>query len=66
MRRSTTSGSLRPFGPHLARAQARFRWHDRIHTALEQNLFILEAQPIVENATGRVTQLAFLLRIRGA
>jgi diguanylate cyclase (GGDEF)-like protein/PAS domain S-box-containing protein len=53
-----------PAGPHLARAQARFRWLDRIHTALEHDEFTLLGQPIIEVATGRTTQTEILLRIR--
>ena len=53
-----------PAGPHLARAQARFRWLERIHTALERDLFTLHGQPIVDVTSGRVTQVELLLRMR--
>jgi diguanylate cyclase (GGDEF)-like protein len=43
--------------------QARLEWVERIRTALEENLFTLHAQPVVEAATGEITQLELLIRM---
>ncbi len=45
--------------------QARLEWVERIRTALEENLFTLHAQPVVEAATGDTTQLELLIRMTG-
>jgi len=47
-----------------ARHRREFRWLDRIHEALDHNLLMLQAQPIVHVATDRVTQVEVLVRMR--
>jgi diguanylate cyclase (GGDEF)-like protein/PAS domain S-box-containing protein len=39
-------------------------WVSRIHEALEEDRFVLHAQPIIELATGAVVQQELLLRLR--
>lgn len=48
-----------------ARLEAGLAWTDRIRTALDQDLFTLYAQPIVEVRGGNVSQYELLLRMRG-
>ena len=48
-----------------ARLQARFTWVDRIRDALEHDGFVLHTQPILDLATGVVSQHELLLRMRG-
>jgi EAL domain-containing protein (putative c-di-GMP-specific phosphodiesterase class I) len=45
--------------------QARLEWVELIRTALEEDLFTLYAQPVVEAATGQTTQLELLIRMIG-
>jgi diguanylate cyclase (GGDEF)-like protein len=54
-------------GSHGGKAgiEARLEWVERIRTALEENLFALHAQPVVEAATGAITQLELLIRMIG-
>jgi EAL domain-containing protein (putative c-di-GMP-specific phosphodiesterase class I) len=47
-----------------AHAQARFTWAERIRRALERDLFVLHAQPILNVAEGRVSQYELLLRMQ--
>ncbi len=49
-----------------ARLEARMSWADMIRDALAEDRFVLHAQPIVELATGEVTQHELLLRMRAA
>ena len=48
------------------RLEARMSWADMIRDALAEDRFVLHAQPIVDLATGEVTQHELLLRMRGA
>ncbi len=48
-----------------ARLRARYTWVDRIRDALEHGGFVLQAQPILDLATGDVSQHELLLRLRG-
>jgi diguanylate cyclase (GGDEF)-like protein len=45
--------------------QSRLEWVERIRTALDEDLFTLHAQPVVEAATGETTQLELLIRMTG-
>ena len=47
------------------RLEARMSWADMIRDALAEDRFVLHAQPIVDLATGEVTQYELLLRMRG-
>jgi len=47
-----------------ARLRARYTWVDRIRDALEHDGFVLQAQPILDLATGEVSQHELLLRLR--
>jgi EAL domain-containing protein (putative c-di-GMP-specific phosphodiesterase class I) len=40
-------------------------WIDRIHEALETDRFVIHAQPIIDLATGEVSQHELLIRLRG-
>ena len=51
-------------GSHAARMEARFRWVERVRQALDYDQFTLVAQPILDLATGEVTQHELLLRLR--
>jgi diguanylate cyclase (GGDEF)-like protein/PAS domain S-box-containing protein len=46
-----------------AEIESRIGWHQRIHEALEQNLFVLHAQPIADVRTGVITQHELLIRV---
>ncbi len=46
-----------------AEIESRIGWNQRIHDALEQNLFVLHAQPIYDLRARRVTQHELLLRV---
>jgi EAL domain-containing protein (putative c-di-GMP-specific phosphodiesterase class I) len=48
-----------------ARMKGRITWAERIAVALEQERFTLVAQPIVDLASGRTTQIEVLLRMLG-
>jgi diguanylate cyclase (GGDEF)-like protein len=48
------------------RLEARMSWADMIRDALAEDRFVLHAQPIVDLATGEVTQYELLLRMRGS
>ncbi|MGO9750656.1 MAG: PAS domain S-box protein [Solirubrobacteraceae bacterium] len=50
---------------HQPRMKARLTWIDRIRGALDEERFILQAQPIVELRTGIVRQYELLLRMIG-
>jgi diguanylate cyclase (GGDEF)-like protein/PAS domain S-box-containing protein len=45
--------------------EARLEWVERIRTALEEDRFTLHAQPVVEAASGEITQLELLIRMLG-
>jgi diguanylate cyclase (GGDEF)-like protein/PAS domain S-box-containing protein len=47
------------------RLEARMSWADMIRDALAEDRFVLHAQPIVDLASGEVTQYELLLRMRG-
>ncbi|MGB8652751.1 MAG: EAL domain-containing protein [Mycobacteriales bacterium] len=53
-----------PAGPHVERSRARFRWLDRIRHALDHDLFVLRAQPILELASGEISGCEILVRMR--
>lgn len=43
--------------------QARLEWVERIRTALDEDLFTLHAQPVVDASTGEIAQLELLIRM---
>ncbi|MEO8689969.1 MAG: EAL domain-containing protein [Solirubrobacteraceae bacterium] len=49
---------------HETRLEARMSWADMIRDALAEDRFVLYAQPIVDLASGEVTQYELLLRMR--
>ncbi len=51
-----------PEGDWQAAVEARIGWYQRIHEALERDLFVLHAQPMLDLRTGTVTQYELLLR----
>lgn len=53
-------------GDQASRVGSSISWIDRVEVALEQEQLELHAQPIVDLATGRVTQQELLIRIIGA
>jgi diguanylate cyclase (GGDEF)-like protein len=48
-----------------ARLAARFSWGERLRRALEQDEFVLYAQPVLDLATNEVTTHEILLRLHG-
>jgi EAL domain-containing protein (putative c-di-GMP-specific phosphodiesterase class I) len=54
-----------PGGDRPARVRARGSWLDRIRTALDDDGFVLYAQPIRDLHTGQIPQHELLLRMRG-
>jgi EAL domain-containing protein (putative c-di-GMP-specific phosphodiesterase class I) len=52
--------------PAEARMHGRITWAERIRVAIDERRFELVAQPIIELATGDVTQFEVLLRMRNA
>ncbi len=48
-----------------ARSRARLTWVDRIDRALREDGFLLEAQPIRDLASHRISQYELLIRMRG-
>jgi EAL domain-containing protein (putative c-di-GMP-specific phosphodiesterase class I) len=48
-----------------AERRQRSSWIDRIHQALEQDLFVLHAQPILDIGKDEVSQYEVLLRMKG-
>jgi diguanylate cyclase (GGDEF)-like protein/PAS domain S-box-containing protein len=48
------------------RSETRLGWEHRIRQALDQDLFVLHCQPILDLATDRVDQYELLLRMRGS
>jgi len=52
-------------GARDARLRGSYSWVDRIRHALDHDGFVLQAQPILELATGDVSQHELLLRMRG-
>ncbi len=48
-----------------ARIEARLRWVERIRDALDEDRFVLHAQPVVETISGRITQHELLVRMVG-
>jgi len=53
-----------PRGPQAERTRNRFRWLDRIRDALEHDLFVLQAQPIVDLNSGALCGCELLLRMQ--
>jgi diguanylate cyclase (GGDEF)-like protein len=51
-------------GSGPGRQQSRFAWLERVSRALEHDEFVLEAQPILDLATGGTPQHELLLRLR--
>jgi diguanylate cyclase (GGDEF)-like protein/PAS domain S-box-containing protein len=45
--------------------EARLEWVERIRTALEEDRFMLHAQPVVDANSGEITQLELLVRMLG-
>ncbi|MEA2194808.1 MAG: hypothetical protein QOG42_1242, partial [Solirubrobacteraceae bacterium] len=54
-----------PDAQRPARIRARVSWLDRIRTALDDDAFVLYAQPIRDLRSGRIRQHELLLRMRG-
>ena len=54
-----------PDGDWQAQVESRIGWHQRIREALDNDLFVLHAQPILDLATDRVSQYELLLRMVG-
>ena len=54
-----------PTAERLAHMQAKRTWSDRIAKALENDLFTLYVQPILELESGDVSQYELLLRLNG-
>ncbi len=52
-----------PEGDWQAQVESRIGWHQRIREALDNDLFVLHAQPILDLATDRVSQYELLLRM---
>jgi diguanylate cyclase (GGDEF)-like protein/PAS domain S-box-containing protein len=53
-----------PAGGLAERSTARLDWEHRIHQALEQKLFVLHLQPIIDLRSGEVAQHELLLRMQ--
>ncbi|MEJ2142825.1 MAG: EAL domain-containing protein, partial [Gammaproteobacteria bacterium] len=47
----------------LVNMQNRVHWEDRIHKALEEDLFVLHYQPVIEINSGRIVHYEALLRM---
>ncbi len=58
-------GVDRPVAGYRPRMDAHRTWSDRIREALEQDRFILYAQPIIDLATGKVASQELLIRMLG-
>lgn len=54
-----------PGGDWQAQVESRMGWHWRIREALDNDLFVLYAQPILDLRTDRISQYELLLRMRG-
>ena len=54
-----------PEGGWQARIESRMDWHQRIREALDKDLFVLHAQPILDLRTNEVSQYELLLRMVG-
>ena len=54
-----------PGGDWQAQIESRMGWHQRIREALENDRFVLHAQPIMDLADGRISQYELLLRLDG-
>jgi EAL domain-containing protein (putative c-di-GMP-specific phosphodiesterase class I) len=54
-----------PDSESQAERRSRSTWIERIHQALEDDLFVLQAQPILDISTGKVSQHELLLRMMG-
>ena len=54
-----------PTSPHKQRVSGGLLWSQRIRKALDRDLFVLHAQPIVDLATGVQEQYELLIRMRG-
>ncbi|HEY8717641.1 diguanylate cyclase domain-containing protein, partial [Pengzhenrongella sp.] len=53
-----------PQGVAAAQSRARFHWTDQIHRALDEGLFTLLTQPILDLKSGQITGCELLLRMR--
>lgn len=54
-----------PSGDWQAQIESRIGWHQRVREALENDRFVLHAQPIMNLADGRIRQYELLLRLDG-
>ena len=54
-----------PDGDWQAQIESRIGWHQRIREALDQGLFVLHAQPILDLRSNEVSQYELLLRMVG-
>ncbi len=52
-----------PGGAWREQIESRMGWHHRIREALENDLFVLHAQPILDIGSGRISQYELLLRL---
>jgi len=52
-----------PDGNRQGEIEARLNWRNRIHEALEKELFLLHAQPILDLSRNQVSQYELLLRM---
>jgi diguanylate cyclase (GGDEF)-like protein len=52
-------------GDWQAQVESRIGWHQRIREALDNDLFVLHAQPILDLVTDEVSQYELLLRMLG-
>ena len=53
-----------PHGPRTRAARAQLRWLELIRHALDQDLFVLHAQPILDIRTGAISGAELLMRMR--
>jgi diguanylate cyclase (GGDEF)-like protein/PAS domain S-box-containing protein len=54
-----------PDGDWQAQIESRIGWQQRVREALENDRFVLHAQPIMDLADGRISQYELLLRLDG-
>ena len=59
------SSTFAPDGDWQARVESRIGWHQRIREALDNDLFVLHAQPILDLRTDQISQYELLLRMKG-
>ncbi len=58
------ASTFAPDGDWQAQVESRIGWHQRIREALDNDLFVLHAQPILDLRTDRVSQYELLLRMK--